>query len=347
MTIPQAWRLIDDVELVDQPDPEYLIEGMLGRGSISVLYGPPGTGKTTMAAATAVAVATGRPFFGHAIRHRGSVIYIGPDDPGGWKPRLLAAKRDAGISLDTTIGVYLFPEPFDLLDTERVTALLTFLQSVEWPAAVELVIIDTYAAVVPGANENAVEDTTRAMVALQRIRAGVRATVLLIHHTNAGGSRERGHSAMRGAADTMLALNLSDDLIKFECSKQRNGAAFKPFTLKLVEGTNGGCVFRLAADMPATEQLTPNQQKALDVLRDNFSSDGAHKSEWQRACSDMQERTFHRSCKRLIELGLVRPSGPRFVIATDITGTTDKSVTRQHTDNLSLSIGCVSPVTCQ
>lgn len=345
MTIPQSWKLIDDAELMEQPDPEYLIEGILGRRSVAILYGPPGTGKTTMAANMSVSVAARRPFFGHAINHAGSVVYVGPDDPGGWKPRIASAKRDSGLPVDVPIGVYLFSEQFDLLDVEKVSALIEFLNGVEWPVAVELVIIDTYAACLPGANENSAEDTTRSMVALQRIRDGVRATVLAIHHTNAGGSRERGHSAMRGAADTMLSLNLSDDLIRLECSKQRNGPAFKPIALKLVEGACGGCVLRLAADTPAAEHLTPSQQKALDALRDGFSTEGALKSEWERACSDMNQRTFYRATDQLLRMNRVRRDGKRFIVV-DLP-VTDIAVTRQVTDNLALSIGGVSAVRCQ
>ena len=313
MTVRVPWRLIDDAELMEQPDPEYLIDGILGRRTVSALYGPPSTGKTTMAAAISVSIATGRPFLGHRVMHRGSVVYVGPDDPGGWKPRLAAAKRDLGLPLDKPVGIYLFAEPFDLLDVKRVESLIDFLHGVEWPAPVELVIIDTYAACVPGANENGSEDTTRAMVALQRLRSAVQATVLLCHHTNAVGSRERGHSALRGAMDTMLALNQSDDIVKLECSKQRNGAAFKPITLKLAEQSGGGCVFKLAADVAPTRELTVAQRKVFDSLRDNFSAEGATKGEWQRVCSDVPERTFHRVTKVLQAHGMVRARGPRFM----------------------------------
>src|SRR5688572_5812607 len=55
-------------------------------------------------------------------------------------------------------------------------------------------------------------------------------TVLLIHHTNASGTRERGHSAMRGAADFMIEMRPEDDVVKLECSKMRNGPPFETMT---------------------------------------------------------------------------------------------------------------------
>lgn len=311
--IPTSWRLIDDVEVMDLPDPEYLIDGILARRSLTCVYGPPGAGKTTILAEMAVAIATKGSFFGHEVRHRGAVVYAGSDDPFGWKPRLMAKKRAAGLAFDRALGIYLFPEPLNILDGTQVEAFIAFLASVDWPMPVEAVMVDTYAASTPGANENSSEDTTRAMVNAQRLRDGIGAAVILAHHTNAGGSRERGHSAMRGAADTMICLTTSDDIVKLECNKQRNGAPFTPLTLKLTELPEGGCVFRMAADVAPTRELTTIQRKVFDALRDNFSADGATKSEWQRVCSDVAERSFHRAAKVLQDHQMVRASGPRFV----------------------------------
>ena len=68
-------------------------------------------------------------------------------------------------------------------------------------SALEVVVVDTYAAATPGASENSSEDTTTAMVHAQHWRDTLGVTVILVHHTNATGSRERGHTAMRGAVD--------------------------------------------------------------------------------------------------------------------------------------------------
>ena len=92
---------------------------------------------------------------------------------------------------------------------------------------------------------------TAAMTSAQRIRDDLSIAVTIIHHTNAGGSRERGHSSMRGAADCMISLTPVDDVIHVECSKQRNGAPFKPMVLKLAPLDGGGCVLRLASDRAA------------------------------------------------------------------------------------------------
>ena len=177
-----------------------------------------------------------------------------------------------------------------------------------------------YAASTPGSSENSSEDTTTAMVNAQRLRDDLKATVILAHHTNAGGSRERGHTAMRGASDFMISLTPVDDLLHVECSKQRNAAPFEKLLLKMVPAPDGiGCILRLADDVLPSNILTQGQAKVLDVLRTTFGIDGATKSEWQRTCQDIPERTFHRCCKVLIDRGYVKPVGTHFRV-------TDKGV---------------------
>ena len=176
-----------------------------------------------------------------------------------------------------------------------------------------VLVIDTYAASTPGANENSSEDTTIALTHARQWQAALGCLVIVVHHTNAGGSRERGHSGLRAGVDTMISLTPVDDQILVECSKQRNAAPFEPLTLKLVPVPDtGGCVLRAASEVLQNSGLTVTQQKAFTVLRDTFSQEGATKSEWQRTCHDIAERSFHRAAKVLQERGLVRPVGTHF-----------------------------------
>jgi hypothetical protein len=255
-------------------------------------------------------------FLDHSVLHRGGVVYVATEDPSGFKVRLRAAKQAAGLPLTEPIGVYTFPEPLDLRDAGSVERFGHFLEAAEWPLPLACVIVDTYAAATPGAAENSSEDTTLSMTHAQRWRDALGVTVILVHHTNAGGSRERGHTAMRGAADFMIALTPVDDVIHLECSKNRNAAPFDRLLLKLVPAPDGqGCVIRLASDVLPSAGLTPTQAKVYSILRDTFAAGGATKGEWQRACHDIAERSFHRACKVLDERGYVKQTGSHFRIA--------------------------------
>jgi hypothetical protein len=306
---PPSWRLLDDVELLELPDPQAIIAGVLFEQTVGVIYSPPGGGKTTLCAGLAVAQATLPTWFGHRVVSPGATVYVAAEDPAGFKMRVSAAKRAARLSLTKRIGVYTFPDTIDLRDPVSVAMFGRFLKHQAQGSAVPLktVIVDTYAASNPGASENSSEDTTTAMVHAQRWRDDLGVSVVLVHHTNAGGSRERGHSAMRGAADFMIAMTPVDDAIHVECSKQRNAVPFEKLVLKMVPLADGdGCVLRLAADVLPSTGLTEVQGKVFGILKDNFAADGATKSEWQRTCHDVPERSFYRACKVLVESGYVK-----------------------------------------
>jgi hypothetical protein len=316
LQVPSSWQLLDDVELMALPDPQWIIQSVIAENSVGVIYSPPGIGKTTFVASMATAIATGKDWFGRQVTLPGSCVYGAAEDAPGFKIRLRAAKRAAHLPLNVRIGVYTFPEAIDLRDPISVTRFLRFLQGQEWPAPLRVVVIDTYAASMPGAAENSSEDVTTAMVHAQKLRKELGVTVILVHHTNASGSRERGHSAMRGAADFMLAMNPSDDVVSVEASKQRNGVSGEEvFKLKLVPLPDGdGCVFRLASDVLSTAKMTPAQAKIYAVLRDSFSADGATKTEWQRCCTDVADRTFYHAATKLAEHGYVKAVGTHFRI---------------------------------
>ena len=316
--VPDTWRILDDVEVLQLPDPEFLIDGILQRRSVAVIYSPPSVGKTTAIASMAVALATGRAWFGYRVARPVPCLYVGAEDPGGFKVRLAAAKRAAGLPLDTAIGVHTFPEAIDLRDDLSVTAFARFVKH-RFPDGEIVVFVDTYAAATPGAAENSSEDTSKAMTHGHLLKDALSATVVYAHHTNASGSRERGHSAMRGSADTMLDLQPVDDVIHVEASKQRNGASgHRLLTLKLVPEAGGSVVLRPAGDVLPSGSLSPHQRRAYDVLRETFGLGGATKAEWQRVTTGVPERSFYRAAKVLVEAGFVAQVGTHFRITAKV-----------------------------
>jgi hypothetical protein len=321
-TYPASWQIINDVALMALPDPQWIIEGVLGERSMGALYAPPGLGKTTLLASMFVSIGANRDWFGHHVTRPGSCLYVAAEDPAGFKVRLRAAKRAARLPLDQSINIYTFPDALDLRDPVNVVSFRNFVNAQTWPEPLRVIGFDTYAANMPGAAENSSEDVTTAMVAAQALRNSLDVTVCFVHHTNAAQSRERGHSAMRGAADFMLAMHASDDVITLEASKQRQAESGREVcTLKLVPAPDGaGCVFRLAKDVLASAGMTAAQSKIFAVLRDSFGIEGATKTEWLKCCNDVADRTFYHAANKLVEHGHVRAIGTHFRV-------TDRSAT--------------------
>jgi hypothetical protein len=303
-------RLLNDVELMALEDPDWLVEDVLPRRGVVCWVGPPGAYKTTSIAGVLLDIATARPWFGHRVRYPGKSLYVGAEDPSGFKLRLAAAKRAAGLSLTQVVGVYTYPDAIDLRDMANVGRFIGGVQA--HGVAFETVVVDTYAASTPGSAENSSEDTTAAMAAAQQIRDGLASTLVLIHHTNASGTRERGHSAMRGAADAMIMLEPVDDVVHVRCEKQRNGTPFETLTLKPVPATGGGLVLRLAADVLPSTTLTPLQTQVLEALKDIAGRDGQTKTAWRAACSSVSERAFYKVANLLVDRGYVAQIGTHF-----------------------------------
>lgn len=312
---PATWRLMNDVEIMALPDPVFLVNGIIQDAAVGVLYSPPGAGKTTAVASLAVSIATGGRWLGHAVLDPGAVVYVAAEDPSGFKVRLRAAKVAAGLRLDLALGVYTFPESIDLCDSGSVARFRAFLAEQRFDGLpLKLIVIDTYAAATPGAAENSSEATTTAMTHAQQWRDALGCTVLFLHHTNAQGSRERGHSAMRGAADFMISMTPADDLIYLDCSKNRNGAPFDRMTLKLTDVPEvPGKVLRLASEVLPSPRLTSNEQRALETLGQSFGTKGATRAEWQAACAGIAQSTWYRATKTLVDRGLVEEvNGSRY-----------------------------------
>ena len=68
-----------------------------------------------------------------------------------------------------------------------------------------MVIIDTLNRNI-GGSESSEDDMGAFIAAADRLRSQYGSTVLVVHHTGWNNERERGHSSLRGAADTMISV---------------------------------------------------------------------------------------------------------------------------------------------
>jgi hypothetical protein len=310
---PDTFRLLDDAQLMTLPDPEWLVDQTIPKLARVTIYAPPNTAKTTLAAGLCMSIATGQPWLGRTVTTRGGCIYVPSEDVSGWKVRLAAAKGAARLSPGATAGVFTFDNGINLLDPVNVSQFVEFVKASG--GAFVAVVIDTLSGSMPGANENAIEAMGLAMSHAKQIMSGLGVTVVLLHHTNASGNRERGHTVVRAESDTMIALEPVDDVVRIECNKQRNGPWFPSFEVRVVPREHS-VVLRLAKDVVVpTQTLSEHQRRCLLQLRETFTTEGATKAEWLRAATatGMSESTFWRAAKTLEqEHRFVAANGPKF-----------------------------------
>jgi hypothetical protein len=82
-------RLVPAAEIMAQPDPRFLIEGLIEEGGLPVLYSEPKLGKTFVVLSWCYCVASGRPWLGRPVI-QGPVVYVGAEGVGGLPKRLRA-----------------------------------------------------------------------------------------------------------------------------------------------------------------------------------------------------------------------------------------------------------------
>ena len=179
------------------PPPAWLIKGFVPQGGFVGLYGPSGHNKSFAVVDMAGCVATGREWHGNGVAQC-PVLYIVGEGQRGVRKRLQAWQQERGA----LSGLYVMPvSPTLPADLEATLAAIAGMA-----VAPGLIIIDTLARSFSG-NENDAEDMSdwlRATAAIQR-RFG--ATLVFVHHTGKDlDKRDRGHSSLRAAADTMIRV---------------------------------------------------------------------------------------------------------------------------------------------
>lgn len=231
LTSPGAHRLYSTSELLRLPPPEWLIDGIIPKGGVVALYGPPGTYKTFVAMDMAMSVACGIPWQGHEAK-KGFVAYIAAEGGTGISIRVAAWAKEHDMPeslIDVgwlTEAIPVYAESEDLADVMRRVS-----EEIERDPA--LIVIDTLARCFDG-DENQQEDMGRFIGGVDRLRKEFGATVLVVHHTRLDGQRERGNTAFRGAADTMLAVGVGERHgdIRLTCSKQKDAEEFSELAFR-------------------------------------------------------------------------------------------------------------------
>ena len=221
--------LITAKDYANRPLPEYLIEDVLPRGDIAVLYGESGVGKSFIAIDLAFAVARGTDWNGKRVR-QGKVLYVAAEGSGGIRNRLRAYAVAKNIDL-SDVPFYILPDSPSMLDQNLAVKLTRTALAL---GNVALVILDTFAQVTAGGNENSSEDMGKALSHCRKIANKINGLVMPVHHAGKDLSRgARGWSGIKAAADCEWEA-FKDGLTTYlRNSKQKDGEAGEVYRFSL------------------------------------------------------------------------------------------------------------------
>ena len=220
---PYAGRfpVISAGELSRRKPTDWLIKGVLPRADLVVLYGASGSGKSFVGIDLMAAISRGVAWRERRTK-KGRAIIIAAEGGGGMGKRIEAYCQHHNINADDLdIGVITAPPNFMLKDD--ITDLV---RAVTAANGADVIMVDTFAQVTPGANENAAEDMGLALANARALRDATGAVVVLVHHAGKDTSKgSRGWSGIKAATDAEIEVIRHEEspVREIRISKMKDG----------------------------------------------------------------------------------------------------------------------------
>ena len=169
------------------PTPKWLVRNWLPENAVGILYGKWGSGKTFIAFDIALHLAYGFPdWHGAALPEGGrDVLVLAREGHQGFLQRIEAFQRHHGLAEDTD-RLHFMRAPITFMNKGDFEALQKELAGSGKQFG--LVIVDTVARVLPGADMATPENITLFMERCSRLGSTLNATVIGVHHENKTGT---------------------------------------------------------------------------------------------------------------------------------------------------------------
>lgn len=257
-------------QFMQRPAPKWLIKGVLPQASLAVVYGASGSGKSFFTFDMCAAIVRGVPWRGaRVVPGRG--VYVVAEGAGGFRNRLEAYCEQHGVA-PAELGMGLIANAPNLMDKLQVNELIVDLKAF---GEISFIVMDTYARVMVGGNENDAKDVGMVLAQCAKIHRMTGAMVILVHHSGKDdGAGARGSSALRAAADVEIQVKGDSKARGAKVTKQKDGEdgkqyGFRLHTVVLGEDEDGeditSCVVEHLANgegMPAPAELKGDIEKA-------------------------------------------------------------------------------------
>lgn len=249
---------------------QWLVRDVLPRAGLAVIYGASGAGKTFLTLDLVAAISRGVDWRGKRVS-AGRGAYIVAEGAEGFRNRLQAYCEFHGVEpADLAVGV--IPDAPNLMDKLQVKELIEGLKTF---GKLDYVVVDTYARVMVGGNENDAKDAGTMVAHCARIHKATGAIVILVHHSGKdAASGARGSSALRAAADVEIEVTRTREYRAAKVAKMKDGDDSGEFrfnldTIELGMNEDGdpitSCVIKHRDDQPGRIEPTGLKGHAATV----------------------------------------------------------------------------------
>jgi AAA domain len=280
------------------------------------------------------AIAAGHLWCGKLTKS-GSVLYVAAEGVFGLQLRVRAYEARQRIVAE---HIRLVGEGFDLRRAADIEESTSTLVAANFHP--DLIVLDTPARLIPGADENSSKEVGEAIRGIDNLRLAFKATVLLIHHTGKDGQLERGSGVLRGAADVMIKCSASGDRkeVSIKCDKMKDAEPFRPAAIGLERVQISASDSSLAvANLRRESKDEPGHVDAALKVLAQFGSSGATHKEWLDAfkkSTGLSKPTFDRVIREIKRNDhTVHGDGERYYAHQGNEGVKCQEVSEQCHDN--------------
>jgi hypothetical protein len=313
-------RLIPADKLDEIPPTQRLGTTRLVAHGLNVVFGPSGAYKSFYMLDASLRLAQSQP-----------VVYVAGEGVGGLNKRVLAWCEHNQCSAGQS---YFIGRAVNLLDSGEAASLVKLLNDLQ-PT---VVIFDTLARCIVGADENSAKDIGRAVANSNYIQQSLKCAVVWVHHTNRAERGERGSGAIRGAADNMIEIFPNGDgSIQLSCSKDKDGEPWISEQLSFLPVGESGVL--ISTRGYAAMQYSEMEIRILEFLSLDTFEDGARVMQMVNSLN-IPERTIYRllsHLKRDCQITQGKRGDPFFLTehgrsTLGVVSATDHDVTEIHVE---------------
>jgi len=263
-------RLIADIPL-GADKPQWLVESLWAASGVGIIGGLPKSRQPWLAAARAVAVASGTPALGRfAVSSPGAVlVFVAEGGSRALRARFDSVAKARAVSL-ADLPVRELDVPALYLDEPEHWADLR--QTIE-ELRPRLLLLDPFVRIIARVDENSAQEVSRVLGSLRALQREFDLAVLLVHHMRKSPSPRLGQR-LRGSGDfaawydsgLYLVKHGDDDLLLY--AEHRDAPAPPPLRVRLQEGGGGPHLVaeELESRAPSTASTTVSDPLEAQLL---------------------------------------------------------------------------------
>lgn len=292
------WKFVTLRELMKLPTIEWLVPRQIPKRGLCMVYGASGTYKSFFMLDISLKLA-----------NEVQVLYIAAEGEHGYRQRAEAWIKHHGMMPEKIVFELGQVDMFDLEEREEFTRLIEAYNP-------KLIVVDTFAMCSGMADENSARDMLTIVNGCKELSKTLDGVVVVVHHTNAEGKKERGSKVLRNACDTIIRLSLMDDRIMVESQKTKDTTPFEPYYLAPINvqlgyqnnlGEDVSSVVLLPSEkVLPSDDLTPLQRRVLEFLE---VEPNASMAEIADAVESDNRGSIQRVVSKLIKRGYLRQVG--------------------------------------